>query len=149
YSLFGELWPAVFVGILFGVHPLTVEPIPWTGERKTLLAAFFGLWSLVLYLKYVKTPRWSWFAAVAIAYVLALLSKPTSTPLPAAMLLMDIWPLRRLGRRAVLEKIPLIVIGAVFAVITVVSQARTAAVTMPTEYGAGRIPLALCHNAVF
>ena len=42
YSLFGRLWVAAMVGLLFGVHPLTVEPIPWIGERKTLLAALFA-----------------------------------------------------------------------------------------------------------
>jgi protein O-mannosyl-transferase len=43
YVLFGDLWPAIIVGLLFGVHPLTVEPIPWISERKTLLASFFAL----------------------------------------------------------------------------------------------------------
>ena len=27
YSLFRQAWPAALVGLLFGVHPLTVEPI--------------------------------------------------------------------------------------------------------------------------
>jgi len=84
-----------------------------------------------------------------ITYVLALMSKPTSTPLPALMLLLDFWPLRRLNRRAVLEKIPFFVIGAASALVTVLSQGRTPAVQMPGEYPAGRIPLILCHNIVF
>ena len=46
YLLFGYIWVAVGVGLIFGLHPLTVEPIPWVGERKTLLAAFLrsGAW---------------------------------------------------------------------------------------------------------
>ena len=50
YLLFDRAWIAAAVGLLFGMHPLTVEPIPWIGERKTLLAAFFALWSLVFLL---------------------------------------------------------------------------------------------------
>ena len=33
YSLFGQVMPAVLAGLLFGVHPLTVEPVAWVGER--------------------------------------------------------------------------------------------------------------------
>ena len=41
-------WPtSVVAGLLFGLHPLTVESIPWVAERKTLLAAFFALGSLL------------------------------------------------------------------------------------------------------
>ena len=29
------------MGLLFGLHPLTVESIAWISERKTVLAAFF------------------------------------------------------------------------------------------------------------
>ena len=54
YLLFGQIWVAAGVGLLFGVHPLTVEPIPWIGERKTLLAAFFSLWCLVFYVIYTR-----------------------------------------------------------------------------------------------
>ena len=41
YLLFDQVWVAAVVGLLFGLHPLTAETIPWVGERKTLLAAFF------------------------------------------------------------------------------------------------------------
>jgi len=41
YLLFGNIWLAAAAGLLFGVHPMTVESIAWVTERKTLLAAFF------------------------------------------------------------------------------------------------------------
>jgi Flp pilus assembly protein TadD len=149
YSLFGQPWVAAMVGLLFGLHPLTVEPIAWLGERKTLLAALFSLLCLILHVRHARRVSWTAYSACVTIYVLALMSKPTSTPLPALMLLLDFWPLRRLSRRAVLEKIPFFVIGAASALITVLSQARTAAIHMPGEYSAGRIPLTLCHNIVF
>ena len=149
YMLFGQPWTAAMVGLLFGVHPLTVETIPWIGERKTLLAAFFALGCLIVYVRYVRGPNWKLLLACVVFYVLALLSKPTSTPLPLAMLLMDFWPLRRLSRRAVAEKLPLLVLAVIFSVITVVSQARTARVDLPSEYPQFRIVLTLCHNIVF
>ena len=46
-----------FVAILFAVHPQHVEAVVWIAERKEVLAAFFGLLSLLFYVKYVKTHR--------------------------------------------------------------------------------------------
>jgi tetratricopeptide (TPR) repeat protein len=149
YTLFGKAWPAAIVGLLFGLHPLTVEPIPWISERKTLLASFFALWCLIAYVRYTRHTNFKLFGACVMMYVLALMSKPTTTPLAVLLLLLDFWPLDRLNRRAVIEKIPLFIIMVVFAVITVISQKRTASVTMPGEYEPMRIPLILCHNIVF
>jgi len=149
YSLFGQPWVAAIVGLLFGVHPMTVESIPWVGERKTLLATCFALLSIISYVRYTRANRWRYYFGCLALYVLALMSKPTSLPLPAVILLMDGWPLRRLSWRSVAEKVPFFVIASVSAIITVVSQARTAAVAMPDERSAGKIILTLCHNIVF
>jgi tetratricopeptide (TPR) repeat protein len=149
YQLFGSAWGAAAVGLLFGVHPLTVEPIPWIGERKTLLAAFFTLWSLVLYVRYVHRGSLKNYFGCFAMYVLALMSKPTSTPLPVMLLLMDFWPLRRLNRRAVLEKLPLFVIGGISAIITYISQNRTASIITPQAYGPMRILFIICHDVIF
>ncbi|MHC4442104.1 MAG: tetratricopeptide repeat protein [Planctomycetota bacterium] len=150
YMIFHQPWVAAMVGLLFGLHPMTVETIPWVGERKTLLAAFFALSCLIFYVRYTRTLGWKAYAACLFLYVLALMSKPISTPLPAVMLLMDFWPLNRLNQRAVLEKIPFFVVGAIFAFITVVSQDRTAKAIMPDEYKSPiRIILVLGHNIIF
>lgn len=149
YMLFGSVWAAAGVGLLFGLHPLTVEPVTWVSERKTLLAAFFALWCLIFYVCYARKEKRRFYFGCIVMYVLALMSKPTSTPLPIVMLLMDYWPLKRINWRAVLGKIPFFIIGAVSAVITYISQSRTATVGLPMDYGPGQIPLTLFHNIVF
>jgi tetratricopeptide (TPR) repeat protein len=149
YQLFGLAWVAAGVGLLFGVHPLTVEPIPWIGERKTLLAAFFALWSLVLYVHFVQKDNRKAYLGCIVMYVLALISKPTSTPLPVVMLLMDFWPLRRLKWRSIVEKLPLLVVGGISAVITYISQSRTALMVTPQVYGPTRVPFLICHDIIF
>jgi len=149
YLLFGNPWIATIVGLLFGLHPMTVEPIPWISERKTLLASLFAFACLALYVRYVRTRSWKYYLAVAATFVLALMSKPTSTPLPACMLLMDYWPLRRLDKRAVLEKIPLFVIAGVSAFITFYSQRATFGVHMPSKRSPLWIFYVICHNIVF
>ena len=91
YMLFSNVWAAAGVGLLFGLHPMTVESIAWVGERKTVLATFFALWSLVLYVRFAQRRRpWLYGGCLAM-YALALMSKPTSLPVPALMLLLDCW----------------------------------------------------------
>lgn len=146
--LFGKKWVALGVGLLFGLHPMTVETVAWICERKTLLSAFFAFWCLIFYILYSRNKNRKWYFACVISYLLALISKPISIPLPALMLLLDFWPLRRFKLRTVREKIPLFIIGAVFAAITVASQNRAAPVTIPIDYNIGRAPLILCHNII-
>ena len=149
YLLFGNVWIAAAVGLLFGVHPLTVEPIPWIGERKTLLAGLFVFSCLACYVLYARRrDRWLYAAALGL-FVLALLSKPTSTPLPVLLLLLDYWPLRRLRVGVLLEKLPFFVLAGLAAWVTFVSQAATATVKMPGERGLLTLLFTICHNIVF
>jgi tetratricopeptide (TPR) repeat protein len=149
YLLFGQIWVAAAVGLLFGVHPMTVEPVPWVGERKTLLAAFFALWCLVFYVIYTRKNDQRFYIWCFVMYLPALMSKPTSIPLPAVMLLMDYWPLGRLKWRTVYEKLPFFVLGGVFVVITYISQSRTSYAVLPGQYNPKFVPLILCHNIIF
>ena len=123
--LFGAWVPAVVTGLLFGLHPLTVEPVAWVGERKTLLATFFALAGLLSWLQYVRRGRPLWQVAAVALYVLALLSKPTVAMLPLLLLLLDLWPLRRLSARSVLEKWPFFLVSLAAGAVTLASHGRT------------------------
>lgn len=148
-QLFGCPWAAGLAALAFGVHPLTVEPIAWVSERKTLLATFFALASLVCYVRYTRARGRMAYAGVVVAYLLALLSKPTSLPLPVMMLLLDFWPLQRSGRRIVIEKLPLFAVGATSAFVTYQSQARTFGVELPGAHSWTEIPLRFLYDAAF
>ena len=149
YKLFANPWAAAAAALIFGLHPMTVESIPWLSERKTVLAAFFALWSLILYISYARNNKKSAYILCAIFFVLALLSKPTTVPLPLLMLLLDFWPLNRLSKKAVLEKIPLLAISFASAIVTFLSQRNTAEVIMPSQQGPLYIPLIVTHNIIF
>ncbi len=141
YRLFGVLLPAVIAGLLFGLHPLTVEPVAWVGERKTLLAACFALAALVAYVESLRRSPRGWRAASLGCFVLALLSKPTVTMLPLLMLVMDWWPLKRLNARAVLEKWPYFALSLASAIITLVSHQHSATIVPTTQAGMLQWPL--------
>lgn len=163
YLLFGNPWAAALAGLLFGVHPLTVESVPWLSERKTLLSAFFALWCLILYVQYARWSNWGFYVAALFAFVLAVLAKPISTMLPVVLLLLDFWPLRRLRLadfrrlrrlhlldfwqmplRALNEKFPPILVAVAGGIISIISQATTGGLLAPS-----RVALTLCHNIVF
>ena len=128
YHLFGALVPAAIVALLFGLHPLTVEPVAWIGERKTLLATFFALACILTYLEHVRRGGHWWRLAAFTLYLLALLSKPTVVMLPLLLLLIDAWPLRRLRWDAVREKWPFFLLSLVSGVITILSHERSAVI---------------------
>ncbi len=149
YALFGQPWPAALAGLLFGLHPLTVEPLAWLSDRKTLLAAFFAFSSLALYVRFARRAGRLCYAGSMLTYVAALLSKPTPLLLPGLFLLLDFWPCKRLTRRALVEKIPFFVLGAAFAVIVLVSQQRAASIVPHGEHFGSRIVLRICYLVPF
>jgi tetratricopeptide (TPR) repeat protein len=133
-------WCSFLVAALFALHPLHVESVAWGAERKDVLSVFFGLLTLWAYVGYVEKRSGRRYLAVVVAYALSLLSKPTLTTLPFVLLLLDYWPLRRLGPatsarglaatagRLILEKLPLFVLAALIGLVTMLTRGRAGAV---------------------
>ena len=129
------------VAALFALHPIQVENVAWIAERKTILSTLFFLLALGAYGWYARKPKERQMTVVEGLYVLGLLAKPQVITLPFVLLLWDYWPLRRMfapppdsstagaevfPQRSfaalIKEKIPLFVIAAVDAVLTMVAQ---------------------------
>ena len=122
--------------LLFAVHPLRVESVAWIAERKDVLSVFFVAVALLAYERYCRRPSWVSYGAVVAAMLASLLAKATAVTLPALLLVLDVWPLRRVldpvafstagfsrvVNRIVLEKLPLVALAAAFAAITLATQ---------------------------
>src|SRR6266513_1036124 len=137
-------WPSALVAALFAIHPLHVESVAWASERKDTLSTFFGLLSLIAYVRYAEAPSIRRYAWVAIMLAMGLMAKPMLVTWPFVMLLLDYWPLRRFdltSRREVAtkvwplvrEKLPLFALVAASAVVTTVAQSRGGAVRTFTD----------------
>ncbi|MFA5424036.1 MAG: tetratricopeptide repeat protein [Phycisphaerae bacterium] len=151
YTVFGNIWIALICGLLFGLHPMTIETIALVSERKTVLATFFAFWSIFGYVNYVKAAKrrvWFYFLAF-MGYVLALLSKPTPIALPLLFILLDWWPFNRLNLKTMNEKVPFFVVAILSAVVTFISQTTVSPANIAGGYGVQNIWLVLCHNIVF
>ena len=132
-------WPSALVAALFALHPLHVESVAWASERKDTLSTFFGLLSLIAYVRYVEAPSSIRYVWTAITLALGLLAKPMLVTWPFVMLLLDYWPLGRWQSakskaqekkliKLILKKIPLFILVAASAVITLIAQSRGGAV---------------------
>ena len=126
--LTGRLWLSAAVAALWAVHPLRVESVAWISQRKDVLCATFFLAAIWAYSAYVARPSVRRYVLVALAFMAALMSKPMAVTLPLALLLLDWWPLGRLSRRAVVEKIPLMGMSAIACWWTLVAQANSGAI---------------------
>jgi tetratricopeptide (TPR) repeat protein len=143
-ALLANIWAAGFAAALFALHPLRVESVAWASERKDVLCATFYLAAALFYLAYSRRPSPGRYALVVLATALALLAKPMAVSLPCAFLLLDFWPLERLGRgkdvtlrRLVLEKLPFFALSALGALSTWFAQevggAASTGVAVPLE----------------
>jgi protein O-mannosyl-transferase len=123
--LTGLLGRSAAVALLFALHPLHVESVAWIAERKDVLSTLFWLLTMLAYLWYLKGPSVGRYLALAALFCLGLLSKQMLVTLPFVLLLVDYWPLKRLfpnPSRALLEKLPLIVLAVSAALVTVLAQ---------------------------
>ncbi len=127
----GALWPSACAAAVFAVHPLHVESVAWVAERKDVMSTFFWLATMAMYAAYVKRRGALRYAGVFVLLALGLLTKPMLVTLPAVLLLLDIWPLKRFDADKgfvpqaawlAAEKIPLFALAAASSVVTFLAQ---------------------------
>jgi protein O-mannosyl-transferase len=126
------LWQSAFVATLFAIHPLHVESVSWIAERKDVLSAVFFMLTLAAYARYVRAPSARRYLLVALLFAFGLMSKPMLVTVPFLLLLLDYWPLGRIGTRRsevrrrlptlVMEKIPLFALSALSCMATLFAQ---------------------------
>ncbi|NNL92493.1 MAG: hypothetical protein HKO66_09700 [Saprospiraceae bacterium] len=81
---------AVFLALLFGVHPMRVESVAWVTERKDVLYGSFYLAALFYYIKGKQDGfKKKYIAIIAICFILSLFSKIQAVILPISMILVD------------------------------------------------------------
>ena len=126
------------VAALFALHPLHVESVAWVAERKDVLSTLFWLLTMGAYARYVARRGAGRYALALGLFALGLMAKPMLVSLPFVLLLLDLWPLGRLSRAVVREKIPFFALSAASCVVTFLVQRSGGAV--PTM---DRLPLSL------
>ncbi len=133
FELTGKRGASFFCALFFCVHPLRVESVAWVSERKDVVSGFFFTLTLLLYGRYARKRGALRYAALCVALLLGLLSKPMLVTLPCVLLLLDLWPLApdkdKKPRRLVVEKLPLFALAAIGSVLTVWAQSKFGALS--------------------
>jgi tetratricopeptide (TPR) repeat protein len=133
---------AGFAALVFSIHPLRVESVAWATERRDVLSAFFYLSSLLCYLRFaVGENHRRWYGWAIASFVCALLSKGTSVTLPVVLLVLNVYPLRRLEldlkspsvRRVGAELLPFIALSGAFVVMTFVALQKMPQLAIPQK----------------
>jgi Flp pilus assembly protein TadD len=154
--VFWLLWRATefagrsfMVAALFGLHPINVESVAWVAERKSVLSMLFLLLAIWAYGWYARRPGLGRYAAVAALFACGLMAKPMVITLPFALLLLDFWPLQRMGNATgntdnrfatwpllwlILEKVPLLMMSTASAIVTIKAQKAGDAIGSVTQY---------------
>ncbi len=135
----GVLLSAGLATALFAVHPLRVEAVAWVSCQPYLPCSLFSMLSVLAYLRAFPTdssPRRGWLVGSFVLFVAALLFKAVAMSLPAVLLILDVYPLRRFedgtgrwfgasARRALLEKVPFVATSLFFVCLAVSAKPRS------------------------
>lgn len=136
---------AALAGALFyGVHPLRTESVAWITERRDVLSSAFLLVSVLAYLRFASgsRARAGWMLLSLAGFVLSLFSKAWGITLPAVLLVLDLYPLRRREgasaadwRTLLLEKLGYVPLALVAAVMAARAQGDALALVSWDEHG--------------
>ena len=155
---------AVVSTLFFALHPLRAESVAWVTERRDVLSAFFTLLALLGYLRALEVQgrrRVLRLALSVAAYVLALGAKAIVMTFPVLLLILDVYPLRRLdpsprlwltpaARRVWREKLPYAVAALAAAVVAYVVVHSTTRITPLAEFAlVARVVVALYGLAFY
>jgi tetratricopeptide (TPR) repeat protein len=127
---------AAVAALFFSVHPLRVESVAWVTARRDVVSGLFFLLALLAWLRYVEAPeatRRGWHVGSLVLFACALLSKSLAVGLPVVLVVLDVYPLRRLGgargwlvRGVWLEKLPYLLMAAAAAVVAIAATPASA-----------------------
>jgi len=131
--------------LAWALHPLRAESVAWITERRDVLAGFFGLLAVLAYLRFTAATdrRRTWYVASLGLFALGLLSKSMLVSLPVVLLVLDVYPLRRVpppawrsadARALVVEKVPFLLLSLASVVVTSTTMVRTVRLTSLALY---------------
>src|SRR5437667_4977153 len=139
---------AGFAALVFASHPLRVESVAWATERRDVLSGLFYLLTILVYLRACERGprgrRLYWLSVTL--FGCALLSKSMAVSLPVVLLILEVYPLRRLGgslgwssasaRAVYLEKIPFVLLAGAASAIALMAQLSNRAMVSVAQLSA-------------
>ena len=159
----GVILGSALAVVLFMVHPLRVEVVAWASCQTYLPCAGLAVLSARAYVVAVESSPMRRAMGLSVSWILlalALMCKATAVALPAVFLILDYYPLRRLGggpgrwfgpssRRVWGEKVPFVVVSAIFAALAIHAKVSNDAVLSLDQRGLMSRLAQLCYSTWF
>lgn len=131
---------ALVASLCFALHPLRVESVAWITERRDVLMGLFAFATVLAWLRACRSgpdgrPARRWYWTAVGCFAAALLSKAMVVGLPVVLMVLDVYPLRRVGmpdarwrtrlvRFVIVEKAPFLLLSAGAVLVTVAIAAE-------------------------
>jgi tetratricopeptide (TPR) repeat protein len=121
-------WAACAGALLWALHPVQVEPVGWASGTKDVLCGLLGLLALWQYAAFARTEparggrRARHYALATLAFVGAMLSKPSGLALPLMALVIDVLCLRRSLARSLAALAPWFLLSLPIVYLTKLTQ---------------------------
>jgi Flp pilus assembly protein TadD len=130
-SLRAAHYAAAAGALLWAVHPLQVEPVAWASGMRELLSGALclaGLWAYVHFARLTspddRARNRGFYAVATLAFVLAMLAKPSAVALPLVAGAIAVLVLGRSARRTALELAPWVLAAIPIVLIVMRGQTR-------------------------
>jgi tetratricopeptide (TPR) repeat protein len=149
---------AAATSLLYALHPLRVESVAWITERRDVLSGALLLLAVIAYVRYAGGARGglAWMALSLGCYALSLGAKAWGITLPAVLLVLDLYPLRRREgvaaaswKRLLGEKLGYVPLALVFARLAASAQAEILATVSLAEHGPLQRLAQACYGLLF
>ncbi len=131
-ALLGGYFRPALGAALFALHPFCLDTAVWIAQRKNVLSTAFWLGATLSYVRFVRRPTIPAMLGCLGLFTAGLMTKPMLVTFPATLLLLDVWPLRRvtgLSRpmwpqwvKLFQEKGALFMLTILFSVFTLITQ---------------------------
>lgn len=134
-QLTGHIWTAFLTALLFGIHPMHVEPVAWITGRRDLVYSIFLVGSMWFWINYndKRKGRLPQYLLALLFFLASLLSKGVAVVLPVFLLLIDSYQGRTDFKRMLLEKSPFIALSMLFGIFAIYTQSQTSALNEVTD----------------
>ncbi|MEA2709104.1 MAG: protein O-mannosyl-transferase, partial [Phycisphaerales bacterium] len=117
---------ALIGALLFALHPVQVESVAWVSGTKDVLFGMLSLLAIYEYLQFTQHPPGNrarvHYAVATLAFVLAMLAKPTAMVVPLVVIVLDHFMLGRPLKQVLRSTWPWLVLAVPVMIVTKLSQ---------------------------
>lgn len=118
-------WAAGAGALFFALHPVQVEPVAWASGLKDVLCGLLTLTAIWQYLLFITLKRGSHYRLATLAFLLAMLAKPTAVVAPLMAFSLDVLIVRRSPRLAIRSLAPWVLMAIPCAIAAKIFQPGT------------------------